>query len=138
MQWKARDLLFLHAQRFSRQSDQSLRMTIVTRRLCLQWSKRSNAPYPPSSSDPDPAKRIGAESEEIPTRVQFSAKPETERRREFLSCVSLTKKIRIRSCYAATVFKIISFLYGLLQGVLLTYTKFPIQVCVCISKMVLR
>ncbi len=41
-------------------------------------------PHPPSPSDPNPAKRIGSEGEEIPTRVQFSAKPETERWWEFL------------------------------------------------------
>ncbi len=49
-------------------------------------SARRSAPIrPPSPSDPNPAKRIGSESEEIPTRVQFSAKPETERWWEFLS-----------------------------------------------------
>lgn len=32
-----------------------------------------------------PAKRLRVESEKIPARVQFSAKPETERWREFLS-----------------------------------------------------
>ena len=32
-----------------------------------------------------PAERVGAESEEIPAIVEFSAKPETERWREFLS-----------------------------------------------------
>ena len=32
-----------------------------------------------------PAQRVAAGSEEIPARVQFSAKPETERWREFLS-----------------------------------------------------
>ena len=38
-----------------------------------------------SPSAASPAKRVAVESEEIPTRVQFSAKPETERWREFLS-----------------------------------------------------
>lgn len=42
-------------------------------------------PHPPSLSDPNPAKRIGSEGEEIPTIAQFSAKPETERWWEFLS-----------------------------------------------------
>lgn len=36
-------------------------------------------------SEASPAKRIAAKSEEIPTRVQFSAEPETERWWEFLS-----------------------------------------------------
>ena len=41
--------------------------------------------FPRSSSAASPAKRVAVESEEIPTRVQFSAKPETERWWEFLS-----------------------------------------------------
>ncbi len=39
----------------------------------------------PATSAPSPAERVGAESEEIPAIVEFSAKPETERWREFLS-----------------------------------------------------
>lgn len=40
-----------------------------------------------------PAKRVAVESEEIPTRVQFSAKPETERWWEFLSWTKAAKSI---------------------------------------------
>ena len=61
-------------------------------RQCLSPSlsildKKDTAPNPPPRlpSAPNPARRIGAESEEIPTIAQFSAKPETERWREFLS-----------------------------------------------------
>ena len=39
----------------------------------------------PASSTRKPAERLRLESERIPTRVQFSAKPETERWWEFLS-----------------------------------------------------
>lgn len=57
--------------------------------------KKDTAPNPHPSflSDPNPAKRIGSEDEEIPAIAQFSAKPETERWWEFLNCVSLTKKM---------------------------------------------
>ena len=61
-------------------------------RQCLSPSlsildKKDTAPNPPPRlpSAPNPARRIGAESEEIPAIAQFSAKPETERWREFLS-----------------------------------------------------
>ena len=40
---------------------------------------------PIKKSTADPAARSAVESEEIPATVQFSAKPETERRREYLS-----------------------------------------------------
>ncbi len=39
----------------------------------------------PVPSARKPAKRLRVESEEIPTRAQFSAKPETKRWWEFLS-----------------------------------------------------
>ena len=55
-----------------------------SRAISISPPQRPN-PHPPSPSDPNPAKRIGPASEEIPTRVQFSAKPETERWWEFLS-----------------------------------------------------
>ena len=42
-------------------------------------------PSPVKNSTADPAARSAVEGEEIPATVQFSAKPETERRREFLS-----------------------------------------------------
>jgi len=46
--------------------------------------KKDTAPNPHPSflSDPNPAKRIGSEDEEIPAIAQFSAKPETESRPE--------------------------------------------------------
>lgn len=52
-------------------------------KLAPAWNKRSksisqeSAPHPPSAASP--AQRVAAESEEILTRVQFSAQPETER-----------------------------------------------------------
>ena len=53
------------------------------------WNKRVKSIFrpriPPIPSAASPAKRVAVESEEIPTRVQFSAKPETERWWEFLS-----------------------------------------------------
>ena len=54
---------------------------------CNKWSKSFFRPlaFPRSPSAASPAKRVAVESEEIPTRVQFSAKPETERWWEFLS-----------------------------------------------------
>ena len=56
-------------------------------------------PFPSASS---PAKRVEAESEEIPTRAQFSAKPETERWWEFLSCLVLTKKMHLSRSASAS------------------------------------
>lgn len=43
----------------------------------------------------NPAERIQPESEEIPTTVQLSAEPETERRWKFLSGLVLTKKMQL-------------------------------------------
>ena len=43
------------------------------------------SPYPRPDTAANPTERFAAESEEIPTAVQFSAEPETERRWEFLS-----------------------------------------------------
>ena len=39
---------------------------------CIDKKDTDHNPYPPSFSARNPAKRIRAESEEIPTRVQFS------------------------------------------------------------------
>ena len=54
---------------------------------CLSLTKKIQPPARTSRlpSATNPAKRIVAESEEIPTIAQFSAKPETERWWEFLS-----------------------------------------------------
>ncbi len=54
---------------------------------CLVLTKKmqNSTRIPPPFSARNPAKRIRAESEEIPTIAQFSAKPETERWWEFLS-----------------------------------------------------
>ena len=69
---------------------QNLRITVVKRRFCLLCLSLTKKIQPPARtsrlpSATNPAKRIGAESEEIPTIAQFSAKPETERWWEFLS-----------------------------------------------------
>ena len=61
--------------------------------------KKDADPNPPpvSPSATNPAKRIVAESEEIPTIAQFSAKPETERWWEFLNCQEWTRRSEIHS-----------------------------------------
>lgn len=46
---------------------------------------------------------VAVGNEEIPTTVQFSPKAEPERWWEFLSCLSLTKKMQARSCFTTTV-----------------------------------
>lgn len=55
--------------------------------------KKDTAPVRTSRlpSATNPAKRIVAESEEIPTIAQLSAKPETERWWEFLSWLNVAK-----------------------------------------------
>ena len=64
-----------------------------TAKILVPYSRRQRSaaavPHPPSpvkkESPANPTKWFAGESEEIPATVQFSAKPETERRREFLS-----------------------------------------------------
>ncbi len=73
--------------------------SFLSMQLGVMWENRypefdaivARRAAPPES----PAQRVSGGSEEIPARVQFSAKPETERWREFLSCVSLTKKMHL-------------------------------------------
>jgi len=58
---------------------------ITFNRIMIDSNCQTTASASPSFSAENPAKRISAESEEIPATVQFSAKPETERWREFLN-----------------------------------------------------
>ena len=74
---------------------QSPLKSLLSEGFCEFLTKEMQAPthIPRLFSAASPAKRVAVESEEIPTIVQFSVKPETERWWEFLSCNKWLKSI---------------------------------------------